>query len=213
MVHNNKGISEYTLPSLLEVINPPKSFCIYPEDARKFDGQVLYLEMYHRGYTFTFRHILSPNGTIYYRVTLTRLDRLSDTRIVEFTDNEYLLVTVGNYRMSIVKPIIPLHQYEYIPWAIGLSRGSGHRRKYIMETFLQKYPDAERYEYLNFIMYRTKNGKYIYDIDSCDNKHITTIIKILKYIMRTNQFIIPGVTSHERLKFMLDYCTRKANTM
>ena len=30
MVHNNKGIGEYTLPSLLEVINPPKSFCIYP---------------------------------------------------------------------------------------------------------------------------------------------------------------------------------------
>ena len=64
MAHNNKGIGEYTLPSLLEVINPPKSFCIYPEDARKFDGQVLHLEMYHRDYTFTFRHILSPTGTI-----------------------------------------------------------------------------------------------------------------------------------------------------
>lgn len=211
MATNNKGIGEYIIDNENTVHDIPKTFCIYPEDNKRFDGQMLSIRMYDRDYVIMFRHILSPSGKIYYRVTLSRVDRSNDTREVEYDDNEYLLVTIGSYRMSVVKPILPIHQYEYLPWALGISRGYGHRTKYIQEKLLLKDPDLEKLEYLGFVVYKIEENKFIYDIDSCDNIHITRIIKILKHILQTKRFIIPGVTSMERVRFMLDYCIRHLN--
>ena len=205
-----KSLNDFSLDNEHVIQNPTTQFYIFPNECRNYDGEMLHLNVHGRMYYIMFRHTLTPSGDIYYRIEICRMDRLQDKRIVEISQDQYIVVKFGAYRLSAIRPLIPLHRYELIPWALDITRGHGHRDKYITEKYLPNHPNAVRHDYSGFVTY-TDGNSLIYSIDSTDNLHYTKIVKILNSILKRCAKIYPAPCIG-KIQFTIDYCRRRIGT-